>query len=261
MFTERKPPYLVSYYYGFSMSQVRPCIRTTFKNISHVLTHDSKTATCLLLISVGQEAHEGEFFESTIDLVNQSFGECIISLYDSLQRYTIALTSNQPPESYLGIAEKEGCLWLERNEALINKLTIPHRILRWNHWLQHPEFLHQKQRLMRALNEDELYYQAFKETAETYLCRYKKRISNIVNFDQRRAESICFDYLVEECVVLCLWPELGCEFEVYPNAHNLAMEATREKFITPYFPNLLHSVSLRFRHAKQLKPQQFVCMN
>ncbi|HLX54851.1 MAG TPA: ATP-binding protein, partial [Aquella sp.] len=65
------------------------------------------------------------------------------------------------------------------------------------------------------------------------------------------------DYLIEECAALCLWTSLNCQFEVYPGPRNEAMSATHKKFVLPKYPDLLHPVAIRFRHADQFKPQVF----
>lgn len=239
--------------------QTKLRLKVSFKNIDQAFSDRSKSATCLLLISVGQEAHEKEHFESTIQLIRSSFKKCIILLGDSIQRYTIALTTNKLPEQCLQAATHEGDHWLQRNSSTLSMLPSSCHVIRWNYWLSHPDFIKTKQCLETALKEDDLYYQAFAETVNTFLNRYKKQNPSLEYFDQQRSELICLNYLLEECAIFCLWPELECEFEIYPNAHNLAIEATRKKFLVPSFPNLLHSVSLRFRHSNLLKPLQFEC--
>ena len=96
-----------------------------------------------------------------------------------------------------------------------------------------------------------------KNAVEGYLERYCRHIEDKESFDRDRAISLCQEYVLEECAVLCLWPKLECQFEIYPNIHNAAIEATRERFIMPYFSENLFPLTLRFRNAKQLKPQKF----
>jgi len=68
---------------------------------------------------------------------------------------------------------------------------------------------------------------------------------------------LCFNYLIEECTALCLWPELNCHFEVYPSRRNAAMDATHRYFVLPDYPDLLHGLSIKFKNRKQLKAQCF----
>jgi len=233
-------------------------LKVSFKHSSQVLEQHFKSSKCLLLISVGQEAHEGRHFEKTIELLNSSFAESCVLLGDSIQRYTMSLASTQHlPDYYYQISIKEGDAWLLRNGASLSKLKIPYSIIRWDYWLSHPDFPKMKELLEIALDQDADYHDAFTKTVNVYLERYQKQRHPVENLNLQRSESICFNYLLEECAIFCLWPELSCEFEIYPNAHNLAIQATKQKFLTQSFPNLLHSVSLRFRHAGYMKPLQF----
>lgn len=236
-------------------------VRTNFKNLSKETKSQLPTSTGLLLISVGQEAHEGDRFESTIHLINQYFSSCIVLLYDSLQRHTMALTSYKSPNEFHHTANCEGDSWLNRNQAYLDQLTIPHKISRWDIWLTHDSYKKQLSILEKSLEQDQSYGAIFNDTVTQYLDRYIKRVGADMSFDLDRARSICLQYLLEECTVLCLWLELDCEFEIYPNAHNRAMEATRAKFITPHSPHLLRSLNLRFRNAKQLAPQRFALLS
>ena len=235
-----------------------PSIRALFKNTSTEAAEEFKGARCLLLISVGQEAHEGERFSSTVDLINHSFQECYILLYDTLQRYTMALSSMLSPGEFQEIAGKEGDLWLKRNHIFCNKLSILKKVLRWDQWLQHPAFLTHLDYLKRLLELDPAYKASLEATVDHYLERYTKHLINLSHFDLKRAQALCLDYLLEECAVLCIWPELGCQFEVYTNWHNQAFIETKKRIISPQYPNLLRSVRIGFRHAKQVKPQRFI---
>jgi len=236
-------------------------VKTNFKNFSEELKAQLFGTKCLLLISIGQEAHEGERFESTIQLINTFFSFCIILLYDSLQRHTMALNANQSPDAFHFVANQEGSAWLKRNQLYLDQLTIPHSVSRWDAWIQHAHYQKYLTQLKVVLTEDTEFGSVFDQTVTQYLERYVKRVEDKGQFNFPRARRICLNYLLEECAVLCLWPELDCRFEIYPNAHNQAMEATREKYITPHYPKLLRSLNLRFRHAKQLKPQTFRLLN
>lgn len=235
-------------------------VKCNFKGIADDNKCKLKDSQCLLLISVGQESHEGERFAATINLINKSFKSCIISLYDSIQRYTMALNSGQPPAYFHQASVREGELWLERNKQYYDYLSIPKQVHRWDTWINHREFTEQKNKLLSLIDTDPSYKASFDTTIDKYLERYCKNSIGTTNFDVSRAKKLCFEYVLEECAVLCVWPELNCQFEVYPSVHNDAIEATRKHFVSPHHPNLLQSLSLRFRNAKQLKPQQFTTL-
>ncbi len=213
---------------------------------------------CLLTISVGQGSHEEERFAATVDLVNASFKECTITLHDGLQRYTIALDKKEDPDYFYELSVKEGDLWLERNKKYYSNLMVLKNIIRWGTWLSHSNFSLEKSKILTLVNQDALYKQVFDDTIEEYLARYCKRLPDLAGFDMERARQLCFDYLVEECAVLCLWAETKCEFELYPGKHNAAVSETRKRFIFSEDPNLLQAVGIGFNQRKDLPPQLFV---
>jgi len=220
---------------------------------------DFKNSQCLLTVSVGQEVHEGEKFEATIDLVNQSFKSCILLVDDSLQRHTMALTSHQDAGSLYDYSLQLGDEWLKRNEKYIDKLTILNQIIRWDRWLKHRDYHSQQNLIKSTISNDIAYKLVFNETITEFLRRYCLRLSenDKANFSIERAHNLCLDYLIEECTAMCLWSEMTCHFEVYPSPRNLAMHETHQRFVVPQYPNLLHAVPIKFKNRKQFKPQCF----
>ena len=87
--------------------------------------------------------------------------------------------------------------------------------------------------------------------------KYCERLPNPKDFDWERARRLSYDFVTEECAALCLWTELQCHFEAYPIRHNDAINATRERFVLPHYPNLLQAINIGFRNIKQIKPQRF----
>lgn len=216
-----------------------------------------KDSTCLLTISVGQEVHEAEKFESTIKLVNDSFQSCIILIDDSLQRHTMALDSKENPESFFEISINEGSLWLERNKIYYNELKNLNKIIRWTDWLRHRHYKIQREKILSLVDQDINYKNSFISSINEFITRFIQRLENRFYFDMNRATQLCFDYLVEECSAFCLLTELNCQFEVYPNQRNSAVAATHQNFIIPTHPQLLHPVAIKFKNRAQLKSQKF----
>jgi hypothetical protein len=232
-------------------------VKCHFRNITDGDKTKFSRSHCLLTISVGQEVHEDEHFKSTIELVNASFDSCIMLIDDSLQRHTMALASQKNADSFYQSSIEAGDQWLERNIAHYSQLTILKKIIRWNHWLQHPDFQAQQNKIKTLMRIDPSYKKAFMNTVDSFINRYYRRVKNKVAFDLNRAKQLCLDYLVEECAALCLWPETTCHFEVYPSRRNSSMDETHRRFVLSRHPNLLHALSIKFKNRKQLKPQQF----
>lgn len=203
-------------------------------------------AHCLMPISVGQSIHEGKKFEAVIKLINNSFENCTILVDDSVQRHTLAILKNLDAESLHDLANREGDEWLERNKSYYTQLTIPYDVMRWDYWLYHTSFHQSLEQVKYQYEENPAYRVAIHTNIEAFLSRYLKDVDP-TSFDVQRANELCLDYLLEECAVMCLWPENKYDFEVYPSGRNQAMAATYEQLIYPLSPNYLRPVALRFK--------------
>jgi hypothetical protein len=215
-------------------------------------------ARCLLTISVGQKVHEYEEFLATINLVNSSFKQCIILIDDTLQRHSMRILDDSSENTIYQQSLIAGDAWLLRNKSIYNLLTIPFSIIRWDQWLNHPDYAQARRQIDLLYENDCAYKECLNKTIEIFLTRFQKRIDLHQDiFNYHRAFKLSLEYLKEECTAICLWPELGCHFEVYPSQRNLAMTETHKRFIIPSYPNLLHAVAIKFINSKQLLPQQF----
>lgn len=232
-------------------------IKAVYRYVDESQKEKFADSQCLLTISVGQEVHEDSKFESTIQLINDTFQSCIMLVDDTLQRHTMALNATQSPNDLLLLSLYEGDQWLARNEKYYSQLKNLKKIMRWNDWLYHPNYNATQCKINEEIKNDASYKNIFDLTIEEFLTRYFARLINSTNFNYERAYQLCFDYLLEECTAMALWPEIECQFEVYPSKRNFAMDATHKRFVLPKYPNLLHAVAIKFKNRKQLKPQQF----
>ena len=180
-------------------------------------------------MSVGQDVHEGEALDLSIDVVNRHFG--------SLAFYEPALKVGEP--------------WLSRHAATYQRLQGLSQILPWDHWLSHPEFKIQAQGLRTQLKQDPAYRESIYQTIKTFLNRYDRPLTPQSAFDYQRAQGLC----LEECTVLCLWAQLQCQFEVYRSPHHQAITDTYQNWVLPQYPDLLHPIALQFKHRKLFKAQ------
>ncbi|HXW85716.1 MAG TPA: hypothetical protein VEK38_00080, partial [Candidatus Bathyarchaeia archaeon] len=176
---------------------------------------------------------------------------------DTLQRHTMKLNHNLPIEILYQSALKEGDEWLERNRSFYNRFTIPCKIMRWDHWLNHQAYKKQHEIICNRYLSDQEYHQSFDITIKDFLSRFAHRhTKNSLSLEQSYA--LCLEYLLEECTALCLWVEEKINFEVYPSRRNAAMSATHTLFIKPDYPDLLLPVAIKFKNRKQLSPQKFL---
>ncbi len=202
---------------------------------------------CIIPISVGQSVHEGKKFLAAMKLIDTSFKACTILVDDSVQRHTMAIDHTESADTLYDLAVKEGSDWLKRNELGYKQLTIPYKIMRWDDWLASDCYEASHLRVKKCYQENPDYRDAIHTNIDSFLSRYLGRISNKSHIEPNRAFSLCLDYLLEECAVMCLWVNNKYEFEVYPTGRNEAMHATYEHLIKPLYFEFLRPVGLRFK--------------
>ena len=235
------------------MSRIKPVFRCE----EHLKAKFS-VSTCLLTISVGQEVHEGEKFSAILELVEKNFEACIMMVDDTLQRHTIAISTDEKlGDALMHASRQAGDAWLLRNQTAYSKIKIPFMICRWDQWLKHENFALVRSMLKRCYDDDLSYKDCFDETIDSFLSRYSRRDPKKYYVSDERIRALCLEYLLEECAAMCLWSELKCEFEVYPNCRNVAMEETHRRFILPHYPELLHAVRVKFKNSRPPAAQKF----
>jgi hypothetical protein len=216
--------------------------------------HKFKDSDCVLSISVGQEAHEGEKFAATIDFVNANFRSCTIAVCDTLQRHTMALKTEHDANFFHEQSRQEGDLWLARNKKYYDQLHTLNDIVRWDIWLKDPRYFHEKNKITQRMENDREYYRSFEDTTEQFLTRLHYRLKTHTAFSAEKDLQLCFDYLIEECVVLNFWPDLNCHFWAYPNEFIPPIIETHDRFISPFHPNTLHLITLQLKETRELQP-------
>jgi hypothetical protein len=168
----------------------------------------------------------------------------------------MSLNSEMMPDYFYNSSLKEGDAWLSRNEKYYSILNCLDGVVRWDFWLQHPKYQYFYDLLRVELEQDETYKALFDKTINSYLDRYKLRIHNPAEFNRDRAYKICFSYILEECAAYCIWPEVDCDFEVYPVRRNAAMIETYKRFILKD-ARKLYPLDIQFGKDGLAKPQQF----
>lgn len=205
-------------------------------------------STCLMPISVGQRVHEGKKFEAVIKLINSSFKSCSILVDDTVQRHTIGILNHAGSDRLHQLALAEGDSWMDRSKQFYTQLEIPYEIKRWDDWYNNPDYPDCLARVKREYADNALYRSAIHENIDDFLARFLIGIP-ADKIDSERAFSLCLDYLLEECSVMCLWTQGLYDFEVYPSGRNKAMAATYQYIIQPEYPDLLKPVALRFKKS------------
>lgn len=177
--------------------------------------------TATLTISIDNPMTTNRQLKSIIYKINETFSSCDFVVCDTLNRYNIMMKDSSISEKEAKeLAYKEGDLWLKKNQAALDSITIKHNIIRWDNWLNHPNF---KSKL-KIIESEYINNQNYKEGIDNTAITYLKRRS----FDKDKNINLCIKYLQEECAVMLLWADKAYDFELYPSKRNQAMERTHE---------------------------------
>jgi hypothetical protein len=220
-------------------------VKAAFK---HACPHENKfkNSICSLAISVGQPAHEGDKFAATIDIINDTFGKCIIIIGDGLCRYIMSVKAHKNFAESHKAANILGKQWINRNKEIIDRLIIPYKIIRWDYWLNHPLFVNAKRKIDSLYSNDDIFRGIVNNAAENFTKRDQKRPTSTY-YDYNKILNASVLYLQEECAAMLLWVTENIDFEIYPRYRNTAMEYVYKKFILPKYGETLLPLSIRFR--------------
>lgn len=210
--------------------------------------HDQATTALLgksviLLVSVGQRYHEGDKLAATVELINASqFKFCTIAVADTLQRHNDLMTT---PQLARTTAYTAGSDWLKRNADILNGLTVPFTVYRWDEALSDPLTTELHNIVSDAYGTNATYRDAVNATINTFVERIIKRDRQA---DSALAFKRCLNYLLEECpIIMPLWAAQGCDFIIYPQPMTSAMSATYQHFVADQYPEKSQWLSLKFK--------------
>jgi hypothetical protein len=222
-------------------------------NKKAILKSDTKIklfhSKCVLTISVGQPSHEGDKFRATLKAVNNNFAFCIVMVCDSLQRHTMEIISLLDKNELHKQSNLFGDEWIRRNTPLINQLSIPYHISRWDYWLNHQNYNQKLNIINRLYNHDKQFKKSVDATASGFL---ERNVDKMVK-EYDHALILSKEYLLEECAVMLILAEEGYEFEIYPNQRNLAMDYIYSEVISAYDENLMRAISIKFKNLTPSK--------
>ena len=182
-------------------------------------------ASGLFSISMGLKKilMQGRCLEETIKIINSTFSRCDIVLSDTLQRFNVLsenpeITEEKARERTLSIG---GC-WLEKNDLILQKITIPHRISRWDDWLN-SSFYQEKYRFVSSLFEhDRVFQDRVQKSVSKYFNRQEKNQPLGATHDLTRM-LLASKFVLEETAVMLLWCDIGYDFELHPSPRNDAL--------------------------------------
>jgi hypothetical protein len=200
--------------------------------------------TGILLVSVGQDYHEGDRLGATLDLVDRSgLRSLTIMLADTLQRYNGP--ADLPAVEAHRLALEKGDHWLERNDGPIRKLKVPVTLIRWDECLNDPRFPALHQAVIGAYETNAAYRQCIDATVYRFMERCARREGSGT---PEQAFANCRRYLLEECpIIMPMWAQQGYDFIIYPLPMTQGMNATYDLFVRTRFPGKVQWLFLAFK--------------
>ncbi|MCB9978741.1 MAG: hypothetical protein H6862_03935 [Rhodospirillales bacterium] len=192
----------------------------------------SAHTVCSFEISMGNRWQEGTYLASQIEWANRHFKRCFIHLGDTLHRHN--LLDRMSPEEAHATSRVMGSAWLARNAEILETIKIPHEIVRWDHWLTHPDFPG-----LRAAIQD--HYDSnvfFRGVVAQDVERFTKR-NSAVNPVR------CVDYLLEEAAGDTLFCRQNPMARIYPASELATYAYLSHTQVPDHLKGLHQSVRVR----------------
>lgn len=174
-----------------------------------------------LMISVGQEYHEGGKLKAVVDWINRNptIDEVHISVNDTLQRhnhYAQGLSKQQAD----AVAVSEGTLWIERHQEILSGVNVKAVTTRWNDWLTDPAYPTARSALDQYIMNNPDFETAINADANVHATRKANRGEPIPETQLSHSR----EYLQEELAVFAIQAKNLPAAEIYPGSNLLAAE-------------------------------------
>lgn len=173
--------------------------------------------TARLLVSVGQEYHEGAKLLAAINWCAKRFGHVEILVGDTLQRHSFSLNDGMDPAEAFEKSRIAGDDWLARNAALIASLPSV-SITRWEAWRVNSAFRPRLLQIMAAYEDLAEFRDAVDEAAMGY-CARKSRIDDLQDAGYRKKTlDLSYQYIFEELAIYSLIADGEPVIDIYPGS-------------------------------------------
>jgi len=167
-------------------------------------------------------------------------------LCDTLQRYNLPEYNKHDQLKAHELALTLGDNWIENNRKHLKALQIPYQLLRWDYWINRPEYSSMKKTIDDKFDTCKKYRDVFYQCANTFAKRLYNR--NYKNIEYEAIISNSIQYLKEECAVMLIWAKEGYNFEIYPSKRIEVMDATYKYIISKNIAReVLKPISLDIR--------------
>lgn len=183
--------------------------------------------TCSLGISLQSQNHVGEKLAAMVDWINgtRHFERCVVDLSDTLHRHNFALQGGLSLDAAHEKALHIGNQWLKDNQKILDRLSIPYEIVRWDHWLTHPRLFESRKAFDAAFLADQEFRDALLRDVGHFLERSQRQ-----SFKGASPAAVkhSLEYLLEELAVHALFFEQYPCATIYPGRQQESFRLVRE---------------------------------
>lgn len=156
------------------------------------LSHWKECKTACVGISMHSENHTGEALHSMLNWVEENFENCVLDLSDLLYRHNY-ISAGYSPEIAFALSQKDGDKWLSEHIGVIQSMSIPTTIIRWQNWLNHPQFSSNLEQFRLAYKTQAPFRDALMDDISKF---YKRKNADLSLEDLGIKNSI--EYMLEE---------------------------------------------------------------
>ncbi|AGH98352.1 hypothetical protein A11S_1546 [Micavibrio aeruginosavorus EPB] len=148
--------------------------------------------TACVGISMHSENHVGEALHGMLNWVQENFENCILDFSDLLYRHNY-ISAGYSPEVAFKLSQEDGSKWLRNNMDIIQSISIPTKIIHWQTWLNHPDFIPNLNQFRHAYNTQPAFRDALLGDVSKF---YKRKNSEPSSGIESIENSV--EYMLEE---------------------------------------------------------------
>ena len=202
-----------------------------------------KSRSAIFSLSLRKYSHPSELYQA-VKLAISTIGECDFSLCDSIQRYNYVWQKNLSLNEGHTQANQEGDFWIHWFTALFKDEPIKPNILKWDYWLDQPDFPEQKNFIDQLYEKDALFKNTIEESIVRFLRRYTAN-PNHAAFDIEQAKKMSREIVKEETAVLILQAQKKYDFEIFVEKRNPGLQYVYENIVWQQHPFLLQPILIK----------------
>lgn len=198
-------------------------------------------------VSMGNKRWHGEKFVAILAWAESHFATIRIDVSDALYRYNI-MADGKNESAALHMAEATGALWLAQHQDAIHDCKKPISVVRWRHWLDHPDFATTLVQFQHTLTQDVVFHEALEQDVTNFLARNTDNTALTATY--------CRAYILEELAVITLQARAQGGARLYPGAEMESLKLVRKRLVATAPLGLEHDYHVMLELKRRNKADQ-----